>query len=100
MKTVRAGAALAAAVALALSACATNESGTATSAEGSAASSLSGTLQGTGASSAKAAQEVWRANFQTANPKVTVNYSPDSSGAGRTAFADGGAAFAGAANTG
>ena len=95
MKTVRAGAALAAAVALALSACATNESGTATSAEGSAASSLSGTLQGTGASSAKAAQEVWRANFQTANPKVTVNYSPDGSGAGRTAFADGGAAFAG-----
>ncbi|WIY82009.1 phosphate ABC transporter substrate-binding protein PstS [Propionimicrobium sp. PCR01-08-3] len=96
MKTVRAGAALAAVAALALSACATNETDTPTSTDSSgAASNLSGTLQGTGASSAKAAQEVWRANFQSANPGVTVNYSPDGSGAGRTAFADGGAAFAG-----
>lgn len=103
MKTLRTGAALVAIAALGLSACATNEggSGTATSAAPSsdtssaAASTLSGTIQGTGASSMKAAQEVWRAEFQMANPDVTVNYSPDGSGAGRTAFADGAAAFAG-----
>lgn len=95
MKTVRAGGALAAAVALTLSACATNETATPSSSDTSVGSSLSGTLQGTGASSAKAAQEVWRAAFQTANPGVTVNYSPDGSGAGRTAFSDGGAVFAG-----
>lgn len=110
MKTLRVGAAIGAAVALTLTACggggatggASSEAPTtaASSAAGSAPSSaagstLSGTLQGTGASSMKAAQDVWRAEFQTANPDVTVNYSPDGSGAGRTAFADGGAAFAG-----
>ncbi len=99
MNTLRTGAALAAVAALALTACATNEGGsgsTAPAASGSASTStLSGTLQGTGASSMKAAQEVWRAEFQTANPGVTVNYSPDGSGAGRTAFMDGAAAFAG-----
>ena len=96
-KTVRPGAALAAVAALALSACAANETDTPTSTDSSgAASNLSGTLQGTGASSAKAAQEVSRANFQSANPGVTVNYSPDGSGAGRDRLqADGGAAFAG-----
>lgn len=96
MKTLRAGAALAAVAALTLSACATNEggSGTATGAA-SGGPSLSGMLQGTGASSMKAAQEVWRAGFQTAHPDTTINYSPDGSGAGRTAFTDGAAAFAG-----
>ena len=41
------------------------------------------------------AQETWVAEFQTANPDVTVNYSPDGSGAGRDAFTGGGADFAG-----
>ena len=41
------------------------------------------------------AQETWVAEFQTKNPDVTVNYSPDGSGAGREAFAGGGVDFAG-----
>ena len=98
MKNLRTGAALAALAALALTACGGGESTTTTStssSSSSAAAALSGTLQGTGASSMKAAQEVWAAGFQTANPDTTINYSPDGSGAGRTAFADGTAAFAG-----
>lgn len=83
---------------LGLSACAANEdTGTEPpAASGSTgAASLSGTLAGVGASSAATAQETWAAEFQTANPDVTVNYSPDGSGAGRDAFAGGGADFAG-----
>ena len=113
MKTLRIGAAISVALALGLTACgggsgtggaSSAPAETSASAGGSAtsggettaaASGLSGTLQGTGASSMKAAQDVWRAEFQTANPDVTVNYSPDGSGAGRTAFTDGAAAFAG-----
>ena len=88
--------------ALSLSACAANEitdpGTTNTSGTGStsdAPAGLSGTLAGKGASSAKVAQETWSANFQTANPAVTINYSPDGSGAGREAFMGGGADFAG-----
>ena len=90
--------AAAASLSLGLSACAANEGGAAAepAASGSAgAASLSGTLSGVGASSAATAQETWAASFQTANPDVTVNYSPDGSGAGRDAFAGGGADFAG-----
>ena len=91
MKILRTGAALVAIAALTLTACG-GGSGDTTDATGS---QLSGTLQGVGASSMRAAQEVWRARFQTANPNVTINYSPDGSGAGRTAFMDGSADFAG-----
>ena len=101
---IRLTAALGITAALLLSACAANE-GTppatngndgSTSSSGSApASTLEGTLSGKGASSAKVAQETWIAAFQTANPGVTVNYSPDGSGAGREAFMGGGADFAG-----
>nr|WP_269452198.1 substrate-binding domain-containing protein [Tessaracoccus coleopterorum] len=52
-------------------------------------------MSGKGASSAKVAQETWTAQFQMANPNVTINYSPDGSGAGREAFMGGGADFAG-----
>jgi phosphate transport system substrate-binding protein len=97
VKILRTGAALAAVAALALTACGGDNGATGT--DGSTpdgnTSTLSGTLNATGASSMKAAQEVWRAEFQTANPDVTINYSPDGSGAGRTAFMDGAAAFAG-----
>lgn len=68
----------------------TTSAGTETS-----AAALSGTLQGTGASSMRAAQEKWVADFQTANPGVTVNYAPEGSGAGRSAFTAGAAQFAG-----
>lgn len=90
--TLRTGAALAAVTALTLTACG-GVSGD--DAAGSASDGYHGTLQGVGASSMRAAQEAWRAGFQTANPKATINYSPDGSGAGRTAFSDGAADFAG-----
>ncbi|WP_285040759.1 phosphate ABC transporter substrate-binding protein PstS [Plantibacter sp. LMC-P-059a] len=84
---------VAAVAAVALTSCAANEGGaTATSA---AASDLKGSLAGSGASSQGSAQEAWVAAFQTANPDVTINYSPDGSGAGRKAFIAGGVQFAG-----
>lgn len=99
MKSTRFGAAVAltAAAALTFSACAANESGGAAAPAGSAGSgpALSGMLTGIGASSMATAQETWAAEFQNANADVTVNYSPDGSGAGREAFAGGGADFAG-----
>ncbi|MFT4164727.1 MAG: phosphate ABC transporter substrate-binding protein PstS [Microlunatus sp.] len=97
MKISRTGAAatLATAAVLALSSCAANETAAPTDPSGSSVSGLSGTLTGIGASSAATAQETWVAVFQTKNPGVTVNYSPDGSGAGREAFAGGGADFAG-----
>ena len=56
---------------------------------------LEGTLNGAGASSQEAVQNVWRANFQNAASGVTVNYDPAGSGAGREQFLAGGVAFAG-----
>jgi phosphate transport system substrate-binding protein len=78
--------------ALALASCAANEGTGPTDAP---ASDLEGTLSGVGASSQGSAQEGLIAAFQTANPGVTINYSPDGSGAGREAFIGGGADFAG-----
>ncbi len=57
--------------------------------------SLSGELNGSGASSQGSASDAWVAAFQTANQGVTINYSPDGSGAGRKAFISGGVAYAG-----
>lgn len=96
MKTLRVVAAATAALALSLSACAANEtSSNNTGSAGSTQSRLSGRLQGTGASSTQAAQTTWIAKFGATQPGVTVNYSPEGSGAGRTAFINGGADFAG-----
>ena len=103
MKISRLSVAACAAVAtlsLGLSACAANEGGggsepAAGSSGSSGSASLTGMLTGVGASSAATAQETWAAAVQTVNPDVTVNYSPDGSGAGRDAFAGGGADFAG-----
>ena len=71
-----------------VSGCAVNE-------QGDTPSDLSGTIDGAGASSQGAAQEVWVAGFQRANAYVNVNYDPVGSGAGREAFLAGGADFAG-----
>lgn len=79
--------------ALALSSCAANESASPDSS--AAASTLSGELVGAGASSQDAAQQAWIAGFQTAHEKVTVNYDPSGSGAGRETFQQGASAFAG-----
>lgn len=75
---------------LAMSACATNEQQVE-----AAGDAPSATLTGKGASSMAAAQKQWAADFQEANPSITVNYSPEGSGAGREAFINGAAAFAG-----
>jgi phosphate transport system substrate-binding protein len=83
--------AIAAAATVALSSCATNES----PAAAGTATTLAGTLNGSGASSQGSASDVWIAAFQTAHPNVTVNYSPDGSGAGRKAFIAGGVQYAG-----
>lgn len=90
-------AAVAGASALVLSGCAANEAeAPATSAatnqssdNGDAVVQLSGTLDGSGASSMAAGQEAWVAAFQTANPGVTVNYNPTGSGTGRDQFEQG-----------
>jgi phosphate transport system substrate-binding protein len=96
-KRFTAFAAIALAGTFALTACAANEGGTAApsgSASGEA-TTLSGDLTGSGASSQGSAQEAWIAGFQTANPDVTITYDPAGSGAGRSAFISGGVNFAG-----
>ncbi|HWH25211.1 MAG TPA: phosphate ABC transporter substrate-binding protein PstS [Pseudolysinimonas sp.] len=77
--------------AIALSSCAANEAPSDTK----TVSKLSGTIDGAGASSQGSAEDAWVAAFQGDNPKVTINYDPSGSGAGRAAFAAGGVNFAG-----
>jgi len=78
-----------------LSSCAANEGAPTTDGSEAPVSELSGTIDGSGASSQGSAQEAWIAAFQTANPDVTINYDPAGSGAGREAFIAGGVSFAG-----
>ena len=82
--------AIAIAGSIVLSSCAANEGGTDVPAE-----SLTGSLVGAGSSAVGAAQETWIAEFQTANPDVTITYDPSGSGAGRETFLGGGSDFAG-----
>lgn len=98
MNIKRAGsfAAMIAAGALVLSACAPGETtDNGNGAESDEPTSLSGTLVGAGASSQQSAQEAWVVGFQTANPDVTVEYDPVGSGGGRETFVGGGSQFAG-----
>ncbi|GAA2751935.1 phosphate ABC transporter substrate-binding protein PstS [Amnibacterium kyonggiense] len=99
MKHLRAGLAIGTALTamIALSSCASNEPAATSSNGGSSsgAASLNGTLNGVGSSAQSNAQTAWAKGFQTANSSVTVNYDPQGSGAGRTAFEGGGADFAG-----
>ncbi|WP_298583424.1 phosphate ABC transporter substrate-binding protein PstS [uncultured Kocuria sp.] len=81
---------------LALTACGSdNATGGGSGSEDTSGSSLSGTLTGSGSSAQNAAMTAWQNGFQEANPDVTVQYSPDGSGAGREAFVAGGTDFAG-----
>jgi phosphate transport system substrate-binding protein len=70
---------------LVLTGCAANESAP----QETQSTELSGTLDGSGASSMAAGQEAWIAAFQTANPGVTINYNPTGSGTGRDQFEQG-----------
>jgi phosphate transport system substrate-binding protein len=83
-------AALAAASALALSSCAVNEMGLDDS-----GSTLDGYVIGAGSSAQGAAQQAWVAGFQTEHARVTVDYDPSGSGAGRDTFMEGASDFAG-----
>jgi len=87
--------AIGAVAALTLAGCAANEGGTGGGSDEPTESTLSGTIDATGASSQTAAQEAWVAAFQTANPDVTVNYEPTGSGTGRENFLEGGSTFIG-----
>lgn len=73
---------------LLLAGCAVNE-------QGDEWSQLEGTLDGAGSSAQGAAQDAWAAGFQRANARVTVNYDPAGSGAGREQFLVGAVGFAG-----
>ncbi|PZF55374.1 phosphate ABC transporter substrate-binding protein PstS [Curtobacterium sp. MCSS17_008] len=98
IKRIGSVAAIAIAGAVVLSSCAANEGGSgdaATSSSGTDYSKLSGTLTGSGSSAQQTAEATWAAGFQDAASGVTVNYSPDGSGAGRENFISGAADFAG-----
>jgi phosphate transport system substrate-binding protein len=99
VKRIRYGrlAALVAASALALTACGNDPGGSTAGSGGDSGeqSSLSGELNGAGASSQEAAQNAWKSGFGSQNPDVTVNYDPVGSGGGRTQFGEGAVDFAG-----
>lgn len=93
MKRVYASAALVGLLALGLTACGSDDPTGDSGSTGS--SSLSGTLNGGGASSQDKAQQAWIAGFQQANGDVTVNYTKSDSGAGRKGLLDGSLSYAG-----
>ncbi len=93
-RIARIGAVGAAAV-LVLAGCAANEGGTPEGSEEPSTSTLSGSVEATGASSQEAAQQAWVAAFQTANPDTTVNYTATGSGTGRENFLAGSSNFIG-----
>jgi phosphate transport system substrate-binding protein len=100
VKRIRYGriAAIVTAGALALSACGNDpatDSGDGGSGDNGGESSLSGSLAGSGATSQESAQNAWAAKFMEKNPDVDLSYDPVGSGGGRSAFLDGGVAFAG-----
>jgi len=86
-------AAVAIAATVLLSSCAANEPAAETPEEGT--STLSGTINGGGASSQGSASDAWIAAFQGANTGVNIGYDPSGSGTGRAAFIAGGLDFAG-----
>jgi len=99
IKRIGTVAAVAIAGAVVLSSCASNEGGSGdaapTSSSGTDYSKLSGTLTGSGSSAQQTAEATWAAGIQNLASGVTVNYSPDGSGAGRENFISGAADFAG-----
>jgi phosphate transport system substrate-binding protein len=96
VKRIRYGriAAIVTAGALALTACG-NDPATSGGSDNGGESGISGTFAGAGSSAMESAQNAWIAKFQETNPDVDLSYEPSGSGAGRTAFIDGGVEFAG-----
>lgn len=56
---------------------------------------LTGTLTGVGSSAQASAMNAWKTGYMSKHPGVTIQYSPDGSGAGRGALLAGAADFAG-----
>lgn len=83
------------ALALTLAACGSDNPTGETSEPAGGETSLSGEVNGGGASSQESAQAAWMAGFQGLHPDVTVNYDAVGSGGGRDGFIDGSYAFAG-----
>ena len=96
MKALRFGrsAALLSVAALALTACGGNDGGNASSGS-SEGGTVGGTLIGGGASSQESAMTAWADGVKSVAPELTVQYSPDGSGAGREGFLGGAFSFAG-----
>ncbi|HWC09449.1 MAG TPA: phosphate ABC transporter substrate-binding protein PstS [Solirubrobacterales bacterium] len=86
-------------LALGVAACGSDDtsgSGGGSSSDGGGESAeVSGEIAGAGASSQEAAQEAWRAEFESANGGATISYDPVGSGGGREQFIAGGVSFAG-----
>ena len=72
LKRFGAPAVIAMTAALALSSCAANEGGATENGDAGSESTLSGNLVGAGSSAMDAAQQAWIAEFQNANPDVTI----------------------------
>ncbi|CAM5362117.1 MULTISPECIES: phosphate ABC transporter substrate-binding protein PstS [Streptomyces] len=94
--------ALALSGALALTACGSDDTGGTTGGSGEASASAAdvecgkgGQLLASGSSAQKNAMDVWIKNYRAACPDTQINYKPDGSGAGVTAFLQGQTAFAG-----
>ncbi|WP_315097837.1 phosphate ABC transporter substrate-binding protein PstS [uncultured Cellulomonas sp.] len=88
--------ALTGALALSLAACGSDDpTGSGATTDAPEQSTLSGDLNGAGATSQEKAMDAWRAGFQSANADVNINYDPVGSGGGRTQFLDGSVEFAG-----
>ncbi|MEU2648400.1 phosphate ABC transporter substrate-binding protein PstS [Streptomyces albidoflavus] len=94
--------ALALSGALALTACGSDETGDTTGGGNEASATAAdvecgkgGQLLASGSSAQKNAMDVWIKNYRAACPDTQINYKPDGSGAGVTAFLQGQTAFAG-----
>ena len=89
--------ALAAAAALALTACGSDYplGDEQREAAERSTSNLTGTLSGSGSSAQGPAMDAWIAGFGLLHPRVQLQYSPDGSGAGRNALLNGAVQFAG-----
>lgn len=97
--------ALAVSGALALTACGSDDTSSGASSSGDASASAQagnidcadakGQLQASGSSAQKNAIDAWVKNYTAACKDVQINYRPDGSGAGITAFLQGQTAFAG-----
>ena len=82
-------------LAMALTACGGNDTGSGTDGGATGASNLQGTVAGGGSSAQEKAQESWRAGFGQANPDVKLSYDAVGSGTGRENFISGAYKYAG-----